>query len=167
MRNTNLIMNGCLEFSDIRGAFHSTKNFGNKFRKFGYTSWGFPNVPEFQTGILVEWKAPQVTAETRASVSPTTWPKETEDLGTRMGPGHIHFAEVFKTDCRLYALLSSMIIFNIIGKSLLKFMMNIISNLRLIRCQEWLQWLELFLPPRTEASLQSFLPRCHLKNKWI
>ena len=32
------------------GAFHSTKNYGNfgkKFRKFGFSSWGCPNVPEF------------------------------------------------------------------------------------------------------------------------
>ena len=40
---------------ETRDAFHSTKNSGNfgiKFRKFGYTSWGCTNVPEHQTGIF-------------------------------------------------------------------------------------------------------------------
>ena len=37
-------------------------------------------INEWMSGIFGH----PVTAETRASVSPTTWPKETEDLGTRM-----------------------------------------------------------------------------------
>ena len=39
----------------MRAAFRSTKNSwnsGKKFWKFVYTSWGCPNIPEFQTAIF-------------------------------------------------------------------------------------------------------------------